>query len=108
MATIDITVGNFFETLENNNIVFAEFFSSTCPHCKRFTPVFTKVSEDFPDLAFGLVNTKDQPDLSRGCNIRGLPTVIAFQKGKELDRKLGAVDEDDFREFVSEKINKQQ
>ena len=108
MSIIEITVGNFINTMESNDLVVAEFFSPTCPHCKRFTPVFTKVSDDFPDLAFGLVNTKEQPDLSKACKIRGLPTVVAFQKGKELNRKLGAVDEEAFREFVSDTINKQQ
>jgi thioredoxin 1 len=93
--------------MEKNDIVIVEFFSPTCPHCKRFTPKFTKVSDQFPDVTFGLANCSENPDLSTACEIRGLPTVIIYSNGKEIDRKLGEIDEEAFARLVKEIIEKE-
>jgi thioredoxin 1 len=108
LATIDINVNNFVNTMESNDVVIVEFYSPSCPHCKRFTPKFTKVSEQFPDVTFGLVNCSENQDLSTACEIRGFPTVVIYSKGKEINRKLGEQDEEVFTKFVKEIIEKEQ
>lgn len=100
MTVIDITTENFVGTLESNALIYIEFFSPTCPHCRRFTPVFRKIAENFPDIAFGLVNSVENPDLSKACKIRGLPTVVVFRSGKEVDRRLGEMTEAQFADMV--------
>jgi thioredoxin 2 len=38
------------------------------------------------------VNTEENPQLAARFNIRGIPAVILFQGGREIDRMSGAME----------------
>ena len=103
MATVELTGDNFTETAESNDIVIVDFFAPWCPHCKGFAPVFEKVSDDFPDVVFGLVDTSEQQELASHYGIRGVPTVAAFRENIGVYQQPGALSEDQLRTLI-EKI----
>ena len=41
--------------------------------------------------AFGKINTDENPDLASRFNIRGIPTLMFFKNGKNVDQLVGAV-----------------
>ena len=38
------------------------------------------------------LNTEDEPELAARFGIRGIPTLIAFENGREVARQSGALD----------------
>jgi len=56
--------------------------------------------EDLPDIEF--VDVDIDPDTTAKYNIRGIPTLVLLDDdGKELGRKVGEMQEDTLRAFVS-------
>ena len=104
MATIDLTEPIFAETIENNNVVILDFWAEWCGPCKAYGPVYERVSEEFPDVVFGKIDTEDQQQLAGMFGIRSIPTTIVFKEGIGVFMQPGALPEASLRDLVN-KIN---
>ena len=45
-----------------------------------------------PRMRLAKVNSDEEPTLSSRFGIRGIPTLIAFHRGREIARQSGAMD----------------
>ena len=100
MATLEITEPMFAETIENNPLVILDFWAEWCGPCRAYGPVYERVSEEFPDVVFGKIDTEDQQALAGMFNIRSIPTTIAFKEGIGVFMQPGALPEDALRDLV--------
>ena len=101
MASIEITEPIFAETIDNNSIVFLDFWAEWCGPCRAYGPVYERVSEDFPDVVFGKIDTEAQPALSQAFGIRSIPTTVVFKDGIGVFMQPGALPEDALRDLVT-------
>ena len=101
MAAINLTEPEFANTIENNNLVLLDFWAAWCGPCKAYGPVYERVSEDFPDVVFGKIDTEAEPQLAQSFNIRSIPTTIAFKEGIGVFMQPGALPEDALRDLVT-------
>ena len=53
-----------------------------------------------PRMRLAKVNSDDEPALSSRFGIRGIPTLIAFQRGREIARQSGAMDSRTLRQWL--------
>ena len=54
------------------------------------TPVFEEVSRDYTGkLKFVKISTEDYPNVASQNSVSGIPCLIIFNKGKEVDRIVG-------------------
>tara|TARA_B100000214_G_C23858000_1_gene576688 strand:- start:448 stop:822 length:375 start_codon:yes stop_codon:yes gene_type:complete len=100
MATLEITEPIFTETIENNELVILDFWAEWCGPCRAYGPVYEKVSEEFPDVVFGKIDTEAQPELGRLFNIRSIPTTVAFKQEIGVFMQPGALPENALRDLV--------
>lgn len=91
MATVPLTKDNFDEVVNNNDVVIIDFWAEWCGPCKTFAPVFEAVSEKYPDVVFGKVDTEDQAELASQFGIRSIPTLMVVREKIILYSKAGAV-----------------
>jgi thioredoxin 1 len=100
MATVDLTEPIFAETIENNTLVILDFWAEWCGPCKAYGPVYERVSEEFPDVVFGKIDTEEQQSLAGMFGIRSIPTTIAFKEGIGVFMQPGALPEAALRDLV--------
>jgi thioredoxin reductase (NADPH) len=91
MATRNITAESFNETINDNEIVLVDFWASWCGPCRQFAPAFEASSEKHPNIVHAKVDTEAEEQLAAAADIRSIPTLMAFKKGKLLFNQAGAL-----------------
>jgi thiol-disulfide isomerase/thioredoxin len=82
--------------LETAPIVVVEFFSPTCPACKRFeaSGIFEQLSQELPNVKLLKISYGDPEVISLFSKhkVHGFPTFVFFKDGKEVEthRTVGA------------------
>jgi len=100
MATVEVTLDNFKDTVETNDTVFIDFWAEWCGPCRMFGPVYEQVSEDNPDLVFAKVDTEAQQQLAAEFRITSIPTLMAIRDGIVIYSQPGALPKNNLEELV--------
>jgi thioredoxin reductase (NADPH) len=91
VTTRDLTAEQFDETIAGNDIVLVDFWASWCGPCRAFAPTFKASSEKHPDIVYAKVDTEAEQQLAAAAQIRSIPTLMAFKKGKLVFKEAGAL-----------------
>jgi thioredoxin reductase (NADPH) len=91
VTTLDLTAEQFNATIEGNDIVLVDFWASWCGPCRQFAPTFQASSEQHPDVVYAKVDTEAEQQLASAAQIRSIPTLMAFKKGKLVFNQPGAL-----------------
>ena len=57
MATVELTLDNFEQTINDNDTVIVDFWAEWCGPCRSFAPTFEQASETNEDIVFGKVDS---------------------------------------------------
>jgi thioredoxin 1 len=91
MATIDLTLEQFEQTVTKDGIVLIDFWAEWCGPCRNFAPVFENASEEHPEITFAKVDTEAERDLAGALQITSIPTLMAFRDGVRVFNQAGAL-----------------
>lgn len=91
--TIEITDQNFDEMINNpDKLILVDFWASWCNPCKALAPVLEDASNDLSEKIVVLkINIDENPNSPQRYGVRGIPTIIFFKSGKEVDRQVGVI-----------------
>jgi len=105
-SPVELNPQNFQKFLENNDIpVVVDFWAPWCGPCVMMAPNFKEASAHFPlKVRFAKVNTQDFPTLAQPYGIRGIPTMIVFRHGQEINRISGALSTEQIIQWLNSVI----
>src|SRR5881227_2303853 len=91
MGAVAIGKDDFQSTIDKGGILFIDWWAPWCGPCRAFAPVYEKVAEANPDVAFAKINTDEQQELAAAFNIRSIPTLMIFRDKVLLIAQPGAL-----------------
>ncbi len=105
-SPVELSPANFTKFITNNDIpVVVDFWAPWCGPCVMMAPNFKAASAKFPlKCRFAKVNTQDYPALSTPYGITGIPTMIIFKDGREIDRVSGALSTEQITGWINRYI----
>ena len=76
--------------LEATAPVLVDFYADWCASCKMVDPLIDELAREHTGrVLFAKVDTDRAQHLSLTHHIRGIPTLILFNEGEEVDRSVG-------------------
>ena len=91
---IVLTSKTFDKHVERNDMpLIVDFWAPWCGPCRTMAPIFDRAAKELePRARFAKVNVDEEPAIAARFGIRGIPTLIAFEKGKVAKQHAGLVD----------------
>jgi thioredoxin 2 len=88
-----LTDDTFDRTLNESDVpVLVDFYADWCGPCKMMAPYVEQLArENVGKAIVAKLDTEAAQRTAGRFNIRGIPTTILFQRGREVGRQVGAV-----------------
>jgi thioredoxin 1 len=108
-ASVVATIANA-EDFEKNvekatKPVVVKFSANWCGACKDIAQTYEELAKQKTDLAFCVVDIDAAKDLAQKFNINGVPTIVFFKDGKEVDpakRHVGAASKEHLEKAIND------
>ncbi|HEX5966012.1 MAG TPA: thioredoxin [Pyrinomonadaceae bacterium] len=94
---------NSFEkdVLGSSKPVLVDFWAQWCTPCRMLAPTVEAVAQQYSDSASVVkLNVDDNPSTAQRYGIKGIPTLILFREGKEVERVVGATSKESITRMI--------
>jgi thioredoxin 1 len=92
MAQVPNVTDDAFESevLRATELTLVDFGADWCGPCKMIGPIVEEVAQEYADrLRVIKMDVDANPNTPQGLGIRGIPTLILFKDGAEVERIIG-------------------
>jgi thioredoxin 1 len=97
---------SFDNIIQSEKPVLIDFFATWCGPCKMLAPILKEVKDSLGErITILKIDVDRNQELSSKYQVRGVPTMILFQNGKQLWRQSGVLTKDEIIKTIVEKSN---
>jgi len=102
MPAVNISQDDFdTKVLKADKPVLVDFYADWCGPCKMAAPVLDELADETNDkYSVMKVNVDNNQELSQKYQVMSIPTVILFNRGEEVERKIGFAGKAGYEELL--------
>ena len=94
---VEVNQDNIKELLKSARFVIIDAYTDWCGPCKRLAPIIKELHNEYGDLyQFSKLDAEHERKLAKALMITSYPTVLFFKDGKEMGRRKGFMDKEEF------------
>ncbi len=87
--------------LENNGLVMVDFYADWCMPCKMLGPILEDVANDNTGkVKIVKLNVDNAQDISSKYGVMGVPSMLFFKNGQEVERLVGLRQKEDIQAVI--------
>lgn len=92
---------SFNDIINSDTPVLVDFFADWCGPCKMLAPILNEVKKDLGEgvKIIKIDVDKNQP-LAAKYQVRGVPTMLLFKKGKQVWRQSGVLQKNEIIKII--------
>lgn len=99
-------MSNFDTIIQSEKPVLIDFFATWCGPCKLLGPILKEVKDSLGDrVSIIKIDVDKNQQISSQYQVRGVPTMMLFQNGKQLWRQSGVLTKEEIIKTILEKSN---
>lgn len=89
---IKVTDENIEEFTSRFKVSLLDFWAPWCGPCRMMIPIIDELCTEMQGkVAFGKLNTDENPNVARKYMIQAIPTLIIFKDGEVADQVVGVM-----------------
>ncbi|WCO02866.1 thioredoxin [Psychroserpens ponticola] len=97
-------MSKFSELINQDKPVLVDFFAEWCGPCKMMSPILKQVKDNLGDkVAIIKIDVDKNQALAAKYQVRGVPTLMLFKKGKQVWRQSGVLQKDEIINIITSK-----
>ncbi|MDD2985289.1 thioredoxin [Flavobacterium sp.] len=96
----------FQEIIQSDKPVLIDFFATWCGPCQQLGPILKQVKEVMGErISILKIDVEKNEQLAAQYQVKGVPTMLLFQNGKQLWRQSGVLSKEQLIQIITEKSN---
>lgn len=101
-APVTVTDGSFpAEVLAFPRPVLVDLWAPWCAPCRMIAPALEELALDMMGrVRIAKLNVDENPRTQASLNVSGIPTLVMFKGGREVDRMVGALPPARLRQWI--------
>lgn len=97
---------SFDQLIQSDKPVLIDFYATWCGPCQMLGPILKEVKDQLGDrVSIIKVDVDKNQELAAMQQVRSVPTMLLFQKGKQLWRQSGVLSKEEIIKNILEKSN---
>ena len=99
-------MSSFNQIIQSDKPVLVDFFATWCGPCQMLDPILKEVKANLGErISIIKIDVDKNQAVAAQYQVRGVPTMILFQNGKQLWRQSGVLSKEDIIKVIVEKSN---
>lgn len=99
-----LTAADFEAVIEQEDMVFVDFWAKWCSPCLQFAKTYEKVARLYPDILFASVDLESSGELAELFEIKTVPYLMVFKKGIAIYAEAGTCPESVLKELADQTL----
>lgn len=97
---------DFEDTINKNDLVVVDFWAPWCGPCRMVGPILDELAKKYSGMVtIAKMNVDENQKTPQSLGVMGIPTIVFFKGGEEVDRVVGALPKEALDKKITEHMN---